>query len=63
MALATLLYSLRRKLSPRASILTDPSDITFQDALRRWSDVGLQMPGALVKVTTEADATTTVSET
>ena len=52
---------LEGRLSAKACILTDPSSKDFQIALQRWSDVEVQIPGAIVQVAEELDAVTTAS--
>ena len=61
MPLNQFVSELRGNLSPEACIFTDASSKDFQLALRRWSDVGIKVPGAIVKVTSEHDAVMTVS--
>ena len=55
-----LISFLKSKLSSEAQILRDPSDAAFKDSLQRWSNIGLQVPGAIIKPATELDAVTAV---
>ncbi len=61
MPLNQFVSELRGNLSPEACVLTDASSKDFQLALLRWSDVGIKVPGAIVKVTSEHDAVMTAS--
>ncbi len=56
-----LISCLEGKLSSEAQILRDPSSVAFQDSLQRWSNINLQVPGAIIKPATELDAVTAVS--
>ena len=60
MAFPNFISTLRGNLSPQAQILTNPSHIDFQHSLQRWSNIDLQVPGAIVKPASEADAAETV---
>lgn len=60
MALGQFIFELRGNLSPEARILTDASKKEFQDALLRWSDIDIQVPGAIIQIAEELDAVTTV---
>lgn len=60
MALNEFVSELKGSLSPDACVLTDASSKDFQLALQRWSDVGIMIPGAIVKVASEHDAIVTV---
>ena len=63
MALPRLVLDLKGKLSSKARILVDPSSKEFQVALRRWSDINIELPGAIIQVANELDAVTTASTT
>ena len=60
MTMNTVLSLLKEKLSHDAQILQDPADTAFKESLQRWSNLGLQVPGAIIKPATELDAVTTV---
>lgn len=47
--------SLRAQLSPAAAILTDPNDAAFKSSMLRFSDVDLQIPGAILQPACEED--------
>lgn len=53
MAISTFLTAI--KLSPGAKILSDPTSQDFKQAIERWTELGLQIPGAIVMVETEGD--------
>lgn len=55
MSLATQLDELKYSLSPNCKILTNPNDLEFVEYLRRWTDVNLQVPGAIILPTKEND--------
>ncbi|PQE18750.1 FAD binding domain containing protein [Rutstroemia sp. NJR-2017a WRK4] len=58
MALSNLLSSLEHKLAPDTEILIDPSSAKFQEVLRRWSDIDVKVPGAILRPTTKSDTAT-----
>ena len=58
----TILSSLKEKLSDDAQILQDSSDTSFKESLQRWSNLGLQVPGAIIKPATELDAVAIVRD-
>ena len=60
MTMNTILSSLKEKLSNDAQILQDSQDTAFKESLQRWSNLGLQVPGAIIKPATELDAVTIV---
>jgi FAD/FMN-containing dehydrogenase len=47
--------SLQASLSNDAQILTDPDSSSFKESLKRWSDVGIQVPAAIIKAGCEDD--------
>ena len=59
MALPQFILDLKGKLSPKARILADPSSKDFQLALQRWSDINIEVPGAVIQVANELDAVAT----
>ena len=59
MALPQFILDLKGKLSPKARILADPSSKDFQLALLRWSDINIEVPGAVIQVANELDAVAT----
>ena len=61
MKLESFLGSLKRSLSEGSRILTDRNDQEFKTSLERWSDIDLQVPAAIVKPISEADAAVIVS--
>lgn len=62
MALSQFVQELKETLSSKTSILTDASSKEFQLALLRWSDVGITVPGAIIKVASEHEVVTTASQ-
>ena len=46
---------LRASFGLRCEILTDPKDAMFRDLIKRWSDIDLQIPAAIVLPTLEVD--------
>ncbi|KAJ6454303.1 hypothetical protein C8R47DRAFT_1228728 [Mycena vitilis] len=52
----TLLSKLTASISSESKILTDQSSEEFKGSLQRWSDIGIQIPAAIVLVATENDA-------
>ncbi|KAF4620236.1 hypothetical protein G7Y89_g14584 [Cudoniella acicularis] len=58
--LSAFILSLRANLSSEAQILTDASHVAFKTTLERWSNEGLQIPGAIIRPTTERDVAITV---
>ena len=61
MALPQFVFDLKGKLSPEARILADPSSKEFQLALLRWSDINIEVPGAVIQVANELDVVATAS--
>ncbi|TVY82051.1 FAD-linked oxidoreductase [Lachnellula suecica] len=55
MTLSKALPELRTALTPSCEILTDPSDANFVEHLKRWTDIDLKTPGAIVLPTSEGD--------
>jgi hypothetical protein len=62
MSLSTFLSSLKPGLSSGAEVLMDSSDGTFKTVLERWSNEGVEVPGAILRPATELDAITIVSK-
>ncbi|PMD57104.1 Glucooligosaccharide oxidase [Hyaloscypha bicolor E] len=60
MTISKLVESLTAKLSPAASVLTDPASDEFKAALERWTELDLETPGAVVLVSSEEDIVQTV---
>ena len=58
----TILSSLKEKLSDDAQILQDSSDTVFKESLQRWSNLGIQVPGEIIKPATELDTVTIVRD-
>lgn len=52
--------SLKSSLTPDSEILADPADPKFQEHLKRWTDIGLKVPAAIVLPTSEEDCQKTV---
>lgn len=61
MAFTQFLSALRDDLSPQAQVLTDPTNESFKQALQRWSDIEVKVPGAIVQIGSEKDAVKTAS--
>jgi len=55
------LQALAEKLSSASQILSDVHSSDFQERLKRWSDLNLQVPGAIILVRSEEDCAKTVS--
>ncbi|KAF7952624.1 hypothetical protein EAE96_005856 [Botrytis aclada] len=49
------LSELKNILTPTCKILTDPNDFDFAEYLKRWTDIDLKTPGAIVLPTSETD--------
>ncbi|TGO59700.1 hypothetical protein BELL_1233g00010 [Botrytis elliptica] len=49
------LSELKGVLTPTCKILTDPNDLNFAEYLKRWTDIDLKTPGAIVLPTSETD--------
>jgi hypothetical protein len=47
--------SLLDSLSKDAQVLTDPGSVDFKESMKRWSDVGVQTPAAILKPSNEED--------
>ena len=60
MKLGEFITVLHDKLSPDSKILTDQQDNDFKTSLERWSNIDLQVPGAIIKPANEADVILTV---
>jgi len=50
------LQNLKAGLTPGCQILTDTSDAKFVEYLKRWTDIDLMVPGAIVLPTSEYDS-------
>lgn len=61
-SIATKLAELRTVLPHNVGILTDQSDALFKDLMRRWSDIDLKIPSAIVLPTSEEEIQKTVCE-
>lgn len=46
---------LKEVLTPDCKVLRDPNDLNFAEYLKRWTDIGLKTPGAIVLPTSESD--------
>ena len=55
MKLTDFVELVHAKVSRTPSILTDPNDESFKVSLKRWSDIDLEVPGAISKPINEAD--------
>ncbi|TVY18018.1 FAD-linked oxidoreductase azaL [Lachnellula arida] len=55
MTMISQLPELKSLLTPACQILTDPNDAKFVDYLKRWTDIDLKAPGAIVLPTSESD--------
>lgn len=62
MPLSKFLSSLKPRLSSGAEVLVDSSDNNFKTVLERWSNEGVEVPGAILRPATELDAVTIVSK-
>ncbi|TGO07034.1 hypothetical protein BTUL_0342g00010 [Botrytis tulipae] len=49
------LSELKEVLTPTCKILTGPNDLNFAEYLKRWTDIDLKTPGAIVLPTSETD--------
>ena len=61
MTISQFLSEISGRLTPSATLYTDPSDPRFREANRKWSDIGVKTPGAILQVAVEDDAVTAVS--
>lgn len=61
MPLAAFILSINGRLSEDAEVLTDSTDSQFWATPKRWSNVGTQIPGAIVRPTCEDDIVQVVS--
>lgn len=55
MKLGDIVQVLQDKLSANSKILVDQQTPDFKTSLERWSNLALQIPGAIVKPANEAD--------
>ena len=60
MSLPSKLNALRDALSPDSEILTDATADGFRGCLKRWTDIDLKTPAAIVLPTSEEDIQKTV---
>lgn len=60
MRLEDFVLVLRDQLSSLSRILTDHESPDFRASLERWSDIGSQTPGAIIRLASEADVVHTV---
>ena len=60
MNLGDFISVLHDKLSPNSKILTDQKNNDFKTSLERWSNIDLQVPGAIIKPANETDVVITV---
>ena len=61
MAVSQFLDAVKTQLSSNAQLLVESSSKDFQQALERWTNLGLKTPHAIVVVATEDDILNTVS--
>ncbi|KAF7931923.1 uncharacterized protein EAE97_008944 [Botrytis byssoidea] len=54
------LSELKEVLTSTCKILTDPNDLSFAEYLKRWTDIDLKTPGAIVLPTSETDCQNTM---
>lgn len=54
-AAAEAAIGLLSSLTSAAQVLTDLKAADFQDSMRRWSDLGIQMPAAILKPSCDED--------
>jgi len=55
MAISSCISTIAAELSAGAKILTDSTSEEFKTSIERWTDLDLQVPGAIVVVATEND--------
>jgi hypothetical protein len=60
MTILDFLTIIKAELSPGAKVLSDSRTEEFASAHQRWSDLNVQIPGAIVLVVTEDDIVNTV---
>ncbi|KAJ7648379.1 hypothetical protein DFH06DRAFT_575473 [Mycena polygramma] len=53
--LSSFISQLSPKLSPESRVFVEADGAPFKELLLRWSDIGLKVPGAIVKPATEED--------
>ena len=53
--ISELALDLLPRLSDAAKLLVDPSDESFKESMKRWSDVDIQIPSAIFKPALEED--------
>jgi hypothetical protein len=54
MSFSTFLSNIKTELA-HTKILSDPSDEKFKSAIERWTDINLQIPGAIIMIESEDD--------
>lgn len=62
MPIAEFVLYIRGCLSEDAAILTDRTDAHFWTTPKRWSNVGVKVPGAVVRPACEDDVVKVVSQ-
>jgi len=55
MSVLSRTISLGEVLSPGSQILTDSNDATFRELVKRWSDIDLKTPAAIILPISEED--------
>jgi hypothetical protein len=62
MAISAFLSAIKQpeEFSASAKVLSDPNSDDFKLAIQRWTNLNLQIPGAIVMVETEDDILKTV---
>ena len=60
MSITSQIHSLKAALTTSCEVLTDPDDPKFREHLKRWSDIDLKVPAAIVLPTSEEDCQKTV---
>jgi hypothetical protein len=61
MSIASFVSSLKHQVSSKTQILTDPENPDFKTCLERWSNVDIQVPGAIICPATQSDVEIIVS--
>ena len=60
MKLKDFVLAIQDQLSSESKILTDHESPDFKASSKRWSDLGSQVPGAIIRLANEADVVHTV---
>lgn len=55
MAVLDYISLLRQTLSPGSDVLTNPEDPAFHELLKRWTDIDLKLPAAIILPSSEDD--------